>query len=82
MGNSKNKEGGKNDAVRFNIYLPRKAYEALERLQKMSGKRSLAETIRSALSLYVVIQEELEDGKKLIVENKDGEQEKLRFISL
>ena len=83
MATAKQTEGGKNDVVRFNVYLPRKAFEALERLRKTSGKRSLAETIRSALSLYMVIQPELDEGKQLILEDKDGkDREKLKLINL
>lgn len=79
----KQAKGGKSDVVRFNVYLPREAYEDLERLRQMSGKRSLAETIRSALRLYLIVQEELEDGKELVLEDKEGkEREKLRLVSL
>jgi Ribbon-helix-helix protein, copG family len=81
MAAGKDRKGGKNDVVRFNVYLPREAFEALGRLRKMSGKRSLAETIRSALQLYLVIQEELGDGKEIILENKEGgERERLRIL--
>jgi hypothetical protein len=82
MSPSKEKKGGKSDVVRFNVYLPREAFQALERLRELSGKRSLAETIRSALGLYLIVQEEMGEGKELILENRDGSQrEKLRLIS-
>jgi metal-responsive CopG/Arc/MetJ family transcriptional regulator len=82
MATSKTPKGGKNDVVRFNVYLPREAYDSLEQLRQMSGKRSLAETIRSALQLYLVIQEEMERGKEIILENKEGgDREKLRLLS-
>lgn len=81
MATSKNTKGGKNDVVRFNVYLPREAFEALGRLRKLSGKRSLAETIRSALQLYLVLQEELDEGKEIILEDKEGGlRERLRIL--
>jgi hypothetical protein len=83
MVSTRPKKGGEADAVRFNVYLPREAYESLEKLRKLSGKRSLAETIRSALKLYLIVQEGLEDGKHVILEDKSGkEREKLRLIYL
>jgi hypothetical protein len=82
MATPKQPKGGRNDVVRFNVYLPREAYESLEQVRQLSGKRSLAETIRSALQLYLVIQEELERGKEIILENKEGgDREKLRLLS-
>lgn len=81
MASQKQKKGGKRDVVRFNVYLPREAYESLERLRKLSGKRSLAETIRSALQLYLVVQEEVDEGKVLFLEDKEGGRVKLRLIS-
>jgi hypothetical protein len=64
--------------VRFNLYLPKEAYEALERLQQLSGKRSLAETVRAALKLYHVVQEGIEEGKEvMLVDKKTKEKEKL-----
>jgi metal-responsive CopG/Arc/MetJ family transcriptional regulator len=81
MATPKQKKGEKSDVVRFNVYLPREAYESLERLRQLSGKRSLAETIRSALQLYLVIREEVEGGKQVILENKEGgDREKLRMM--
>jgi hypothetical protein len=77
------KKGEKSEVVRFNVYLPREAYDALERLRQLSGKRSLAETIRSALQLYLVLQEELDGGKEIFLEDKErGEREKLRLLGL
>lgn len=82
MATAKVKKGGKPDVVRFNVYLPRKAYESLEKLRQLSGKSSLAETIRSALNLYLVIQEEIDEGKEIFLEDKiTKEKEKLRLIS-
>jgi Ribbon-helix-helix protein, copG family len=56
--------------VRFNLYLPKEAYEALERLQQLSGKRSLAETVRAALKLYHVVQEGIGEGKEIMLVDK------------
>ncbi len=64
--------------VRFNLYLPKEAYEALERLQQLSGKRSLAETVRAALKLYHVVQEGIGEGKEvMLVDKQTKEKEKL-----
>lgn len=66
------------DTVRFNLYLPKEAFEALERLQQLAGKRSLAETIRSALKLYHVVQEGIEEGKDvMLVDRETKERERL-----
>jgi len=67
--------------VRFNLYLPKEAYESLERLQQLSGKRSLAETVRAALKLYHVVQEGIEDGKEVMLVDKVTK-EKERLISM
>ena len=67
--------------VRFNLYLPKEAYEALERLQQLSGKRSLAETVRAALKLYHVVQEGIGEGKEvMLVDKQTKEKEKLVSI--
>ncbi len=64
--------------VRFNLYLPQESYEALERLQELSGKRSLAQTVRAALKLYHVIQEGAVNGKEvMLIDKKTKEREKL-----
>ncbi len=69
------------DTVRFNLYLPKEAYEALERLQQLTGKRSLAETIRSALKLYHVVQQGIEDGKDVLLVDRDSK-ERERLIPM
>lgn len=63
--------------MRFNVYFPAESYEALETLRQRSGKRSLAETIRSALDLYSVVQCELKKGKRLYLE---GGGERVRLL--
>lgn len=69
---------GSDKVVRFNLYLPKDAYEALERLQLLSGKRSLAETVRAALKLYHVVQEGIGEGKEvMLVDKQTKEKEKL-----
>lgn len=45
------------DTVRVNLYLPQDAYDAIVRLQQLSGKDSLEETIVAALRLYGVEQD-------------------------
>jgi hypothetical protein len=71
-------ERNKDDIVRFNLYLPKEAYVALERLQQLTGKRSLAETVRAALKLYRVVQEGIDDGKEImLVDKTTKEKEKL-----
>ncbi len=67
------------DAVRFNLYLPQEAYEALVKLQKMTRKKSLAETVRSALKLYRVVQEGRQAGKDVVLMDKEGK-DKERII--
>ena len=57
--------------VRFNVYLPRESYEALEELQTLAGKRSMAETIRSALHFYKIVHESIEDGKEVRLYDKE-----------
>lgn len=46
------KKEAKVGMVRFNLYLPREVYDALEELRTRTGKGSIAETIRSALKVY------------------------------
>jgi hypothetical protein len=65
-------KNGKDQIVRFNLYLPKDAYESLSRLQQLSGKRSLAETVRAALKLYHVVQQGLEDGKEVMLIDKES----------
>jgi hypothetical protein len=61
---------------RFNLYLPKKDYDTLVRLQQLSGKSSLAETICSALKVYQYAQ-----GKDIVMRDpKTGEEEKLLLI--
>lgn len=77
-GKTKGRGANQRDVVRFNLYLPREAYEQLEQLQNLSGKRSLAETIRAALKLYQVVQEGIVEGKDvLLVDRKNQEKERL-----
>lgn len=67
--------------VRFNLYLPQPAYDTLKKLQVLSGKRSLAETVRAALKLYTVVKEGEQDGKLLMmVDKKTREQEIIRVV--
>lgn len=64
--------------VRFNLYLPSKVYEALEKLRVLTGKASLAETIRSALKVYELLQESGASGKGIILKDrKTQKQERL-----
>jgi hypothetical protein len=73
------KEGDKN-IVRLNVYLSRDAYDALERLQQLTGKRSLAETVRSAVKLYSAIEEGVREGKEVFLYDKDkNERDRLIF---
>jgi hypothetical protein len=72
---------GNDQIVRFNLYLPKEAYEALERLQQLSGKRSLAETVRAALKLYNVVQEGIGDGKEVVLVHKQTK-EKEKLVSM
>lgn len=46
------------DTVRCEIYLTAEQAEALERLRVLAGKKTIAETIVSALKLYGVREEE------------------------
>jgi hypothetical protein len=61
----------KDDTVRFNLYLPKDVYDGLESLRQMTGKSSIAETVRSAVKLYQFIQENLHDGKELFLEDRE-----------
>lgn len=69
---------GEETPVRFNVYLSRRSFEALQKLRKMSGKKSLAETIRLAVQLSLVVQEELDEGGELVFE-RNG---KTRIVKL
>jgi hypothetical protein len=69
------------DVVRFNLYLPRDAYEALEELQSTSGKRSMAETIRAALRLYEIVHQGVGEGKDVFLMDRKSK-EKERLVSL
>jgi len=74
----KKEKPSKSDMVRFNLYLPREVYEALEKLKILTGKASLAETIRSALKVYELLQASGESGKDVILrDRKTNEQERL-----
>ena len=42
--------------VRFKLYLPRDAYDVLEELRLMTGKRTIQETLRAALKVYSFVQ--------------------------
>lgn len=70
------KEQGK-DIVRFNLHLPKDVFEKLKELQVMTGKSSLAETVRAALKVYHQIQESQDAGKRLVLVDKDGDKERL-----
>jgi hypothetical protein len=65
------------DVVRFNVNLSKEAYDALVRLQRMSNKSSLAETLRDALKLYLVVEEGREDGKELYLIGQDKDRERI-----
>lgn len=74
----KSAESKETTVVRFNLYLPQDAYEALERLQQLTGKRSLSETVRAALKLYHVVQEGIDDGKEVVLfDRTNNERERL-----
>lgn len=67
--------------VRFNIYLTKDAFEALERLQKLTGKQSMADTIRSAIRVYEAVQQSLNEGKSLeFVDRSTGERERMVLV--
>lgn len=59
----------KKELVRFNLALTRDQFNALMRLKDLTGKGSLAETIRSALRLYDVTQTSMAEGKELIIKD-------------
>lgn len=80
-GRQKKSNRPKSGIVRFNLYLPSDAYEALERLQQLSGKRSLAETVRAALKLYHVVQEGVGEGKEVMLVDKQTK-EKERLVQM
>lgn len=75
MENAKPTKGG-GDGVRLNVYLPKRAYESLKKLQEMTGKASFAETIRDALQLYLALQEEIDDNLEIVVKDKKGKESK------
>lgn len=77
---AKTAKGG-GEAVRFNVYLPREAYENLQKLQELSGKRSLAETVRAAVQLYLTLQQEMDQRKQIVLEGKGREKERLRLVN-
>jgi hypothetical protein len=59
----------KKKLVRFNLSLTRDQFTALMRLKDLTGKATLAETIRSALRLYDVTQTGISEGKQLILKD-------------
>lgn len=59
--------------VRFHVYLPRRDYETLERVRRLTGKRSLAETLRAALRVYDVLQEGIRTGKHVVLKDETTE---------
>jgi hypothetical protein len=75
---SNKEKSPKGEMVRFNLYLPREVYRALEKLRISTGKASMAETIRSALKVYELLQESGENGKDVILrDRKTHEHERL-----
>jgi hypothetical protein len=72
------KSGSDKRTVRFNLYLTKEVYDSLERLRVLSGKRSIAETIRSALRLYNVVQEGIDEGKDvMLIDRNTKERDRL-----
>lgn len=67
----RSKKGDKDDSVRFNLYLPKEVYEGLEETRQLTGKSSIAETVRSAVKLYQLIQESLHEGKELYLQDRE-----------
>ena len=63
-------------SIRFNLYLPRDDYNRLKALQRLTGKLSMAETIRHAIALQSATL-----GKTVILrDRKTGEEERLIFV--
>ena len=62
--------------MRFNLYLPKKDHDALLKLQKLSGKPTLAATVQAALKVY-----EHAQGKDVVLRDpKTGEEIKLLLV--
>lgn len=55
---------------RLNIVLDQKSFEALERRKKAHGDRCYTHTIKRAINLSFLVQEELSKGAELFLGNK------------
>lgn len=57
------------DKTRFTLWVPNDTLKALERVQKRSGRASVAEVIREAIEVYRSLQEAREKGVNLHFED-------------
>jgi hypothetical protein len=68
------------ERVRLNLELSKQVYDQMQTLQKRSDATSLTEVIRRALALYDVITEHVSDGGKIVLRDKDGNDENVRLV--
>ena len=64
-----------NRAVRLNIYMPRDSMDRLKRIQQLTGKRSGAEVVRSAVRLYRLLVEAEQDDKTVLLIDRESKEE-------
>jgi Ribbon-helix-helix protein, copG family len=57
---------------RVQLDLPERSIKRLEALKERTEATSYAEVLREALTLYERIIEQYDDGKRLLVRDKDG----------
>lgn len=66
--------------VRINIEVSPRVREKLGELQKRSEASSLTEVIRRALALYDLAVETVDQGGQLVIEHKNGTEERLVLL--
>ena len=57
------------EAARFSLWLPEVVMKQLERIQKQTGKGSVAEVVREAIDTYTSLLKAREQGVELFYEN-------------
>lgn len=65
---------------RLNLSLDYKIKDKLDELQERTGVVSTTESIRRAIGLYMWYLDEINDGKTIIVRDKNGNDQELKFL--
>lgn len=65
---------------RLTIEIPEAAEERLEKLKIRFGTQTTIEVIKRALSLADFLTEAADEGKTLVIKDRDGTQETIRLV--